>query len=82
MGQNSEYAQIQGSQHLSFADTPPPSFEGYAKTTSVIPTSSSIEPSFSPLMLKQMQTMIDGALNGAIDRRLTVLGVNFSTPKS
>lgn len=33
-------------------------------------------------MLKQMKNMIDGALEGAIDRRLIAMGVSFATPKS
>lgn len=82
MKQNSEIAQMQGSQHPECMDMPPPGFERYLRTTPATQGSGNAEPSFSPLMLKQMKSMIDGELEGVIDMRLTVMGVNLVIPTS
>lgn len=82
MEQNSEVGQMLGSQHHEQTDTPPPRFNMYPRSTPATQGSGNAEPTFSPLMLQQMKSMIDGVLESAIDRRLTAMGVNLTTPTS
>lgn len=82
MDQDSELAHMQGSHHMNFPDNPPHGIANNPRSAPVTQIGSSAEISFSPLMLQQMKSMIDVAMDGAIDRRLVAMGVNFTTLKS
>lgn len=80
MEQNSSTTQMLGSQNDGQANTPPPSFSSNPGVTPTPQGSSVAEPTFCSFMLQQMKSMIDAAVEGALERWLAAMGANLVTP--
>lgn len=74
MDSKSNVAQKVGSKIPGNAETPPLSFDN--RTTELTEASAIAGATFPPLMLQQMKSIIEGAIEGAVDKRLTALGMN------